>query len=242
MTSYSSDVAFDPSQDDPSTGTPTLSSILSQVVREGSRQLRVCLPCAVVKVRGNQLVDLQPLLQVRYVAMAAPTTLPVIPNCPVSMPSGATWGFKFPIAVGDTGLAIFCDRSLDNWVAGSGGVIDPDDVRTHDLTDAIFVPGLVPKAKQTTDATEDMVIRNGTAQVRLEKNGTFRIANQGQELVDLVTQLTNALASLTQTLQGAMVSTMMGPQPFMAFTQSELGQGLSTVNQIVANLKTLQGI
>lgn len=232
---------FDPALPDYDQETATLTWLLQNNQRETMRKLRVCLPCEVVKIRGNQLVDLQPLLQVHYVTNTQPTTLRVLPNCPVSMPMGQDWSMRYPLAVGDTGYAIFCDRALDTW-AEKGGVVDPADPRTHDLSDAIFVPGLVPHSQQTQETDDDFVIRNGTAQVRLEKNGTFRIANQGQELVDLVGQLVQATAALTQTMQAALTNTMLGPQPFLATTQSSLSQGLATVNQIAADLATLKGL
>lgn len=236
-----SDTPFNPSNADPAADQSTLATLLTTLSQNCSREMRVCLPCEVVNVRGNQLVDLQPLLQVNYYAAVGPTTLPVIPHCPVSMPSGKDWSVKWPLAVGDTGYAIFCDRSLDNWMAGQGGVVDPQEARTHQLTDAIFVPGLVPTAKQTQDQTQDLVMRNGTAQVRLEKNGTFRIANDGQELVDLVGQLSKAVGDLVMTLQQAQTITMLGPSPFWGLTQSSLASAGVAIEQLSANLQTLRG-
>ena len=67
--------------------------------------------------------------------------LPVIPSVPVCFPGSGGWKVTFPISKGDTGLLIFCARSIDRWLS-EGGSVDPQDDRTHDLSDAIFVPGL----------------------------------------------------------------------------------------------------
>jgi hypothetical protein len=48
-----------------------------------------------------------------------------------------------PVSVGDTGLLVFADGSLDVWLA-RGGVVDPLDDRHHALSDAVFIPGLRP--------------------------------------------------------------------------------------------------
>jgi len=58
-----------------------------------------------------------------------------------SVPSGAD--LVTPVAVGDTGLLVFCDGSLDVWLS-KGGLVDPLDDRHHALSDAVFIPGLRP--------------------------------------------------------------------------------------------------
>lgn len=222
---------------------PTLESIVRLGIRNVQLELRVCLPCVIVALNSNFRADIKPLLQARYYAGKGPVELPILPDVPISMPSGQNFSVKYPCDVGDTGWAIFADRSLDAWLAGDGSSVDPQDTRTHDLTDAIFVPGLLPDAKALPldDATSDLVIKNGTAQVRLERNGTFRIANQGQELIDLVGQLTQALSTLVSTLAAAQTITMLGPMPLFAKTQLELAQATQTIATLAANLNTLKG-
>lgn len=58
-----------------------------------------------------------------------------------SVPSGAD--LVVPVAVGTTGLLVFCDDSLDVWLS-KGGLVDPLDDRHHALSDAVFIPGLRP--------------------------------------------------------------------------------------------------
>lgn len=70
---------------------------------------------------------------------------PIIDRVPVVMPrvkvQGQACGIWFPIPRGCPGLIHFTDRSLEEWL-GTTGTANPGDPRTHNITDAIFVPGL----------------------------------------------------------------------------------------------------
>ncbi|MEX4374460.1 hypothetical protein MY539_09275 [Haemophilus influenzae] len=53
----------------------------------------------------------------------------------------------FPLKAGDEGIAIFSERCIDGWWQ-NGSASTPLDFRLHDLSDAMFIPGIcsVPKA------------------------------------------------------------------------------------------------
>lgn len=232
---------FSPTVVDLQPETLPMDEIIRRAVDDGGMRLRVCMPAKVVKITGNQQVDLQPLLQARLIDNTI-VTLPVIANALVCMPMGQDYAVKYPIAVGDTGVALFCDRSLDAWAASMGDVVDPKDSRMHALSDAIFLPGLVPLQKQFGDTTDDMVLRNGEAELRLQKDGRFVLKNKSQEMTDLLdlviknqVDLLEALASNTFTL------TMLGPQPFIASTVAALQQLKQTAQTIRDNFDTLKG-
>ncbi len=220
---------YDPNSPDFQPETLPLDEIIRQAISDSTRKLRVWLPAQVTVVRGNQKVDIQPLLQTRYTDGTL-VNLPPIQNVMVSMPIGAKYSIKLPVAVGDTGVALFCDRSLDVWASGSGGLVDPQDSRQHDLSDPIFIPGLVPFSGQGTDSTSDLVLTNGNAQVRLEQGGGFKIQNTSanQELITILLSLLNVLTTNAFTL------TMLGPQPFIAST-------ITALQQVQTNLQKLQG-
>lgn len=80
------------------------------------------------------------------------TPLPpfVVPAARVAWRQGATHSDFHPIVPGDTGLLIFADRALDQWILQGGAPVDPVHARAHDLADAIFIPGLAPTALQAT--------------------------------------------------------------------------------------------
>jgi hypothetical protein len=170
---------------------PSLDDVLAYVSRATALSIRVCLPAKVVKVRGPQHVDLKPLI--RQQVYGTPADYPIIAGALVSMPVGGSYALTVPLAIGDTGLLLCCDRSLDAYT-GSNGVtpVDPADQRCHNLTDAIFLPGLVPLSKQTAPTT-DMVLRNGQAALALQKTGTVSISNAQNELIDLLCQLLDVL-------------------------------------------------
>jgi hypothetical protein len=219
---------YDPSVQDYDAQTLPLDEIIRRGVTGMLLSLRVCLPAIVTQVHGNQKVDVQPALQVRYIDQNQGTNMPPVQNVPVSMPMGANYSIKLPVAVGDTGYLIFADRSLDAWLAGSGAIVDPQDSRQHDLSDAIFIPGMVPFSKQTTDSTTDLVLTNGQSQIRIEASGKFQIKNSQNELIDLMDQLLTILQTDTFT------NTLIGPQPFIDYTQQLL-------QQLQTKLETLKG-
>ena len=231
---------YDGNSVDLSPETPDQGAVLREAMRKTAMGLRVCTPCSVAAVRGNQLVDVQPLLLSRYVD-GSTQLLPVIPHALVCAPLGQGYGIKVPIAIGDTGLALFCDRSLDAWAAGSGGAADPQDCRAHDLNDAIFVPGLVPVAKQTKDTTSDMVLSCGQSSIRVRADGTFAIGNNGQELVSLVSQLASEVSNLIALLgkPGALLATG-GPVTFDPGAGALLTGQKNLADAIVAHLATLK--
>lgn len=208
---------------------PSLEDVIRAAMRNVALDLRVAMPCAVSQVHGNQLVDVQPLLQAKYMAKTAPQTLRIIPNVLVSMPMGSGWSIKYPLAIGDTGYCIFADRSLDAWAAGTGGIVDPDDGRTHDLMDAIFVPGLVPMGSQSSDQTSDLVLTNGAAQMRLEKTGKFQLTNGTYELIQIISQLVASYETLVAALPKAFV-----PSP----TAAAAAQDIADVGTKLVNLAT----
>lgn len=81
---------------------------------------------------------------------------PIIPKAIVQFTGNHDYIFTLPIKAGDEGLLIFADRCIDAWWQ-SGGVQSQIDIRQHDLTDAIFIPGIrsiknVPANINTTAA------------------------------------------------------------------------------------------
>ena len=74
-------------------------------------------------------------------ALYAQKALPEIRDCPIVYPSGGGAMLRGPLEVGSEGYIHFADRSLDAWIS-EGGPVDPVLVQYHDLSDAVFVPGL----------------------------------------------------------------------------------------------------
>ena len=232
-------ILFDPASPDLTPETLPLEGILAHYVQEGHKQLRVAFPAMVMAVTADQTVDVQPLAQVRY-AGRPPEAMKQILAVPVLMPQGADWRISLPLAPGDTGLCLVADRSLDAWLAGSGGVTDPLDTRTHHLADSIFVPGLVPSAKQTTDTSTDLVLGNGASMVRLQKNGHIRFSNAEQELVSVLHDTTQALIDTLGAIQSQLTLTAFGPSPLTAASIAKAANIQAQVQALLARLDTFR--
>jgi hypothetical protein len=124
---------------------PTLASVIRRAVEEGAADLHVSLPGRVEKVvdAAKGIVDVKPLVKdlVEVDGTVQVISVPVVTNVPLMWPGGSLGGITWDVAVGDTGLLVFSDRSLDRWLS-LGGEVDPEDPRRHALSDACFVPGL----------------------------------------------------------------------------------------------------
>ena len=97
---------------------------------------------------ANQLADVTPLLQESALDESGNETiesLPVLTNVPVQFVGGGGYAVTFPVAAGDPCWLTFSDRSLDEWI-DRGGVVDPIDLRRHDLADPVALLGVRPKA------------------------------------------------------------------------------------------------
>ena len=127
----------------------------------------------------------------------------IITNVPICYPSSSKFSMTFPLERGDTGLAIFCESSIDRWLnveEGENEIVNPRDTRMHDYTDAIFIPGI----KQYTRVDEpindeDVCIQYGEVKIKLQEKGRFCIETPEGEFLD---ELTQALAALNTALGG----------------------------------------
>ncbi len=163
----------------------SLSEPLLRAIERAMIEMRVSLPARVEKYdETKQRADVKPLLNRRY-ADGEEAELPVIAGVPVVWPRAGGAAMTMPVAKGDGVLLVFADRSIDRWLA-NGGQVTPDDPRTHDLSDAVAIPGLAPfadlgKAGPTPDSSA-VVIWHGSTQMRLYDNGSVEV--DGDLIVD----------------------------------------------------------
>ena len=125
----------------------------------------------------------------------------MVTGVPVVFPMGAFGGVTFPVQVGDTVLLVCSSSSLDAWLAGNGGEVDPQDDRRHDLSDAIAIPGLraTPLPSGTTDTAATVV--NG-ATVRLGSSNAAGAVVVQSALDTLGAALVTAITALTAVSPG----------------------------------------
>jgi hypothetical protein len=110
----------------------------------------------------KQAADVQPQVKTGYISEGgdrAVERVPVVPHVPVVFPGSGKFSITWPLQPGDTGLLIFCNCSIDRWLA-VGGEVDPADDRRHCIADAVFIPGLRPFSSPVTPtpATDAMVL------------------------------------------------------------------------------------
>lgn len=109
------------------------------------RDLHVAFPAQVQAYDSSkQTVDVKPLLADPYLEDDDTVTqvLPaVINSVPLVFPGAGGFRLTFPVNVGDTVLCVIADRSIDAW-SNQGGPQEPSDLRKHNRSDAIAIPGL----------------------------------------------------------------------------------------------------
>jgi hypothetical protein len=128
---------------------------------------------------------------------------------------------------------------LDNWTASEGGITDPADSRQHDLSDAMFIPGVVPFSKQTTDATTDMVLTNAKGMIRIMKSGKFKVTNGENEFIDLMDKVTTQCQKLAMKLSTDTVNTIFGPMQLNAFSDYQMIA--MALQELITKIETLKG-
>ena len=143
-----------------------------QQIQQNQLNLHTALPCKVVSFdSGKQTVTLAVQVKMQL-ADGNGADIPPLVDVPVSFPRGGGFAVTFPLKAGDEGIAIFSERCIDGWWQ-NGTASTPLDFRLHDLSDAMFIPGIcsVPKtvknffndglSMQTLDGGTYIRITNG---------------------------------------------------------------------------------
>jgi hypothetical protein len=137
--------------------TPSLAEVIRAAMDGRLADVHVAIPGKIERYDpATQRADVKPLVKRRVAAADGEEiveSIPVVPSVPVLFPRSGAFFISLPLQVGDNVLLVFCDRSLDEFVFGPPGVeAEPDDFRTHDLSDAIAIPGVWPVARALTGA------------------------------------------------------------------------------------------
>lgn len=200
--------------------TPTLSEVIRKGIKAQLGDMRVCLPAKVEKYTpGEQKADISPLLRQVYKVDNAEVDMPVITNVPVQWPSagGGSSFLHLPLKTGDLGMVIFCDRSLDIYLSGDGSKVTPKDIRMHNVSDAIFIPGVHPfKVALQNVPADNAVWQNGNMRIEIDPSGKISIEGSSKEFLTIFDDL------LDEMINSARVVTAMGAQPFTIQTIARL--------------------
>ena len=146
-------------------------------IQQNQLNLHTALPAKVVSFDpAKQTVSLAIQIKMQLVDGSG-ADIPPLLDVPVSFPRGGGFAVTFPLKAGDEGIAIFSERCIDGWWQ-NGSASTPLDFRLHDLSDAMFIPGIcsVPKAiggfftdglsMQTLDGSTYIRIQNGSILIK----------------------------------------------------------------------------
>src|SRR5690606_34548588 len=146
-----------------------------------------CIVLGIVDSLQGAVVNIQPTINQKMKDGTVKERQPIL-AVPVVFPCSRTSAFTFPIAVGDTGLAVFSMRSLDAWKSSQGMPTAPLNYAKFDKGDAIFIPGLQPQITSVNNPTSRFWSHNTKDAVVAHNIGTsneveMRMTPEGNFLV-----------------------------------------------------------
>jgi len=159
---------------------------------------------------STQKATIQPVLNKVY-TNGDIVQMPILNNVPVMFPRAGGASLTFPVVKGDTCLLVFSSRSLDNWKE-SGGIVSPEDPRKFDLSDAVAIVGLYPFSEVSPALNnEDVLLTYKNSSITIKVTGDVvvntsnkvAIGNSTTELLDVLSQTLNLLATSISTSSGS---------------------------------------
>lgn len=158
------------------TDNASVDSGLDECSKDLLERLRVASPAIVKSFDGRQTVTVQITSHGQdNSGQALPVGLLV--DVPVQFPRGGGFAVTFPIKPGDEGLVVFSDRCIDGWFStGAPGI--PPDHRQHDLSDAMFIPGISSLKRVISDFRNDAIVMrqlSGPGYVSIDESGNVDV-------------------------------------------------------------------
>lgn len=93
---------------------------------------------------------------------------------------GGDFSVEYQIDVGNEGFILFSQRCIDGWM-NTGGVANNPVLRFHDMSDAVFFPGIRSQPNVISDFENNGIrLRNktGAHYVWLKNDGTIELKNE----------------------------------------------------------------
>lgn len=161
-----------------------------------------------------------------------------IPDVPVRWPvaDNSNCYIHMPLKKGDLGMCNISTRSLENYLSNEWKrsqecfPLEHNNIRHHDLSDAWFEPGVLPKNKTIqlpSNVDENSIVINNTSTtMEICNDGCVAIKNEDNEIIDILIQLFEAIRDIR-------VPTMMGIVNLLAIDRAAL-------DLIITKLKTFE--
>ena len=197
---------------------PTGSDFMDRMGISARGPVKVSYPAEVISYdRATQTAVIQ--LAIPYCTSnrgeVTQRSYPPIPGVPVQW-LGITWDLD----AGETGLAVICDRALDEWKATGLAGTTPADPRRFDVSDAVFLPGVSPSGvplESDAYASDAVVLWDrGTSDIRLGSSG----ASDAVALSSLVEANDSTMKSALLAAITAALVAVPGDPAFTAFQSS----------------------
>lgn len=167
--------------------TPSLVNVLEAFVGQALEDVFVALPGIVESYDSEtQTASVKPALKRPYTNIdgtEGADDLAIINDVPVLHWRGGGIFMSFPIEKGDMVLLVFCDNEIDEYVVSGGtGPVEPVSLRSHDISDAVAIPGFFTQVKKLKEslANDGIFGREKGPQVRV-KEETVDVTSGGNE-------------------------------------------------------------
>lgn len=185
--------------------TPELADIIQQAIEDRLAEVHVMLPGRIKSYdAGTQKAEVEPMLTrlQKTVDGEIKETLPVIPDVPVVFPRAGGFKITMPVQAGDRCMLVFCERSIDKYQIGDGGVTDPDLFQMHDLSDPVAVLGwyIDKEALSTTDSDGLQIGKEGGAIIHIGADLVELYEKGASEFVALANKTDQRIGDLEQSI------------------------------------------
>lgn len=212
--------------------TPALQDVIRFAFTRHREDFRVMIPARVVRWSDStpEEAEIQPTVRLveRNPQGVRLTYMPrAIPRCPIQWPGGGDYAITWPLSRGDTGMLVFADRALVDWLLTGNDDVDPTSVRLHNYNDGVFVPGLRPYGGLPSNSADGsaMVIRGD--EIRIGDSTASQWAVRASDLLARMNALESAFDAHSHLYiqpappyAGGTIATTGNP----SFTQTTLGQ------------------
>lgn len=123
--------------------------------------IRVAIPGIIKSFDSEtQTVTVQPALMEKIKDVDGKiidVQLPELLDVPIVFPRSGGFSLTMPINVGDECLVIFSDMCIDAWWA-SGGIQVQEELRRHDLSDAIAIVGIWSQVNKVSNYSQTKAV------------------------------------------------------------------------------------
>ena len=162
---------------------PELEDVIESATREALARSYVARPARVLSYDvEDQTVSVMPVFGDLKGTDTGVEHFPAarIDKVKVCFPRAGDHFLSFPIQANDYVLLVCSDRALDAWQKKGGVNISLMDLRNHQITDAIAIPGVYPDPENLTEADLDTDIvlgKQGGSLVRIKANGVIELGS-----------------------------------------------------------------